>query len=33
MYHYVNGNKVIEPEEGNIEKDGLGKTKMLSKTK
>lgn len=33
MTHYVNANKVIEPELGNIEASGLGKTKMLSKTK
>lgn len=33
IYHYVNGNKVIEPEQGKIGTDGVGKTKMLSKRK
>ena len=33
IYHYVNGNRVIEPELGKIEKDGQGEAKMLGATK
>lgn len=33
IYHYVNGNRVIEPELGSIEKDGQGDAKMLGATK
>ena len=33
LYHYVNGNKVVEAEKGNIDAAGKGSTKMLSKSK
>lgn len=33
VYNYVNGNQVIESEKAQFDSNGIGKTKMLSKTK